>query len=55
LARIDDSAKLKPATLTVPLLLEEGEPPPDDPQALAMRLRPSTEDSRARYAHDAMC
>src|SRR5258706_6797757 len=51
LARIVDSGKLNPATVMVPLLPEvDGEPPPDDPQALAIRLSPRIEDSRARNA-----
>src|SRR6266576_197960 len=52
LARMPDSGKLKPPTVTVPLfVLVAGEPPPDDPQALAIRLSPRIEDIRARKAH----
>src|SRR5437660_11263042 len=50
-ARMLDSGKLNPPTVIVPLLLDDGEPPPEAPQALAMRLSPRIEDSRARYAH----
>src|SRR5215831_5028043 len=47
-----DSGKLNPATVIVPLLpVDAGEPPPDDPQALPMRLSPRIEDIRALKAH----
>src|SRR5690348_4227753 len=47
-----DSEKLNPATVIVPLLpVDDGEPPPDDPQALPIRLSPRIEDIRARKAH----
>src|SRR5262252_2926906 len=44
-----DSGKLKPPTVIVPF--DDGEPPPDDPHALTMRLSPRIEDRRARNAH----
>src|SRR5215472_19110958 len=47
-----DSGKLNPAIVIVPLLpVGAGEPPPDDPQALPIRLSPRIEDNRALKAH----
>src|SRR5215472_17474866 len=46
-----DSGKLNPAMVSVPLLpVDAGEPPPDDPQALPIRLSPRIEANRARKA-----
>src|SRR5258708_21280910 len=47
-----DSGKLNPAMVIVPLGAEEdGDPPPDDPQALTIMLSPRIVDSRALTAH----
>jgi hypothetical protein len=50
LARMLDSAKPKPPTTTdgFGLSCPDGEPPPLDPQALAMRLRPRIPERIAR-------
>src|SRR5260370_41061871 len=47
-----DSGKLNPAMVSVPFgVVDDGEPPPDDPQALPMRLSPRIVESRAGVAH----